>query len=285
MSFSTFEGEISGKIKLAGRAWRAESPRGTVLGVHGYSEYSGRYDHVATFLANRGFNVFWIDLPGHGNSSGRRGNIDSFHTYIEACEFLVQRAAESAKPLHLFGHSLGGLICLRFLQTSPLAKNISSTLLSCPLLGLNRFSEFKLRFLEVVATVLPNITLPNDKELGADSLTHDLEMQKSRSQDTLVNHVVTFHWFREFVRARRAAFREVGALYLPLGIMQAEEELVVSAEESQRFFNLIGAPQKDFKVYPKMRHELVNEVNRAQVLADMLNWFESQSLTRSFVSK
>ncbi len=92
--------------------------RAPVLLVHGFGQ--NRYAwHLpsrsfANYLAQRGFDVFNVDLRGHGRSrsfGGRRSQ--GVHDYIE--HDLPQAVAEvralsGGRPVFLVGHSLGGLV-------------------------------------------------------------------------------------------------------------------------------------------------------------------------------
>ena len=63
---------------LPGRAWCAERPRALVALVHGLGEHSGRYAALAAMLARGRFTCVSLDLPGHGEAPGPRGDIPSW---------------------------------------------------------------------------------------------------------------------------------------------------------------------------------------------------------------
>ena len=79
-------------------------------------EHSGRYKIFKEFLKNQKFGVYALDLIGHGRSSGRRGDIKKFDRVFRYCraELIYIRKKFLDTPIILFGHSLGGLICLSF---------------------------------------------------------------------------------------------------------------------------------------------------------------------------
>lgn len=100
--------------RLAG----AETTRAPVLLVHGFGQ--NRYAfHLpsrsfSNYLAAEGFDVFNVDLRGHGRSR-KLGTVRSLgaHCYVE--EDLPQAVAEvralsGNRPVFLVGHSLGGLV-------------------------------------------------------------------------------------------------------------------------------------------------------------------------------
>ena len=96
-----------------------DAPLATLLCVHGLSEHSGRYAHLAGAATAAGIDVLAVDLAGHGRSSGRRGHIRGFEAdHYGAVDALIRAADEAALPgpRVLLGHSLGGLIALRWMQ-------------------------------------------------------------------------------------------------------------------------------------------------------------------------
>lgn len=278
--------------KIAGRFFRSNhNTRGTIVGSHGYSEHSGRYLRFAKFLTENGFDFAMLDLPGHGMSDGRRSNIDRFDDYVDCfSDFFktIQRMGAQA-PFHGFGHSLGGLVVVRFTQTRDDAKKFESLALSSPLMGLSRQafhgtgvlaqSSIGRGLLFLISSMMPNIKLPNKKDLGGSNLTHDQEIYKERAADPLIKPTVTFHWTREFLKARRAAIRNASLLQLPVGLFQSGEDRVVSTTQAFEFFQKLKNPKNCRIIYPGLFHEILNELpaDREKVMNDILNFISSIS--------
>jgi len=262
--------------KIHGRRWPAKNPRSTLVGVHGYSEHSGRYSHLAEFLNSKDVDVFWIDLPGHGLSEGARNNIDDFNDYVVSLDRFVREVErmEASRPLHLFGHSLGGLVSIRLLQQQT-PHSLQSLILSGPLLGLDRFDAVKMNFLRLLTSFFPNIRLRNKRELSGPYLTRDESILKDRAADPLINTHVTFHWFREFCRAHDVAWASVERIHLPVLMLLAGDERVVSSQAIQEFFKKIPSVDKRLIDYPEMKHEVVNELGRERVFEDIASWISS----------
>src|SRR5262249_9567323 len=65
---------------LPGRLWAAAEPRAVVAVLHGLGEHCGRYAALASDLAQAGFSVAAVDLPGHGEARGPRGDMRSWTT-------------------------------------------------------------------------------------------------------------------------------------------------------------------------------------------------------------
>ena len=126
-------------IHLAYEYLAAESPVGTVVILHGYTEFYQKYEEMAWYLVNRGYNVLLYDQRGHGYSEREvsdpaLAHIDSFADYVTDLEDLIREfvlPTAPGLPLHLYGHSMGGTVCLLYLQKHP--DIITSAVLSSPM--------------------------------------------------------------------------------------------------------------------------------------------------------
>lgn len=77
----------------------------TVLLVHGWESNSFRWRNLISKLQDADYNVFSFDAPAHGNSSGKLFNVP-LHADC------VQHMIKAFKPVHLIGHSIGGMTIL-----------------------------------------------------------------------------------------------------------------------------------------------------------------------------
>lgn len=118
-------------------------PRGTIIALHGYNGYSAFNLSALYRLAEDGWAVVAVDLPGHGNSSGPRGYIGDFSEYAVAVRDVVawtesQKDYALPRPLVLLGHSTGGAAALETLWDYP--AGIDRAVLLAPLLAPRRFA-------------------------------------------------------------------------------------------------------------------------------------------------
>ena len=123
--FGRFDKEIlrastpSGRALAVVRKSRGDLPRrGAVLLVHGFAQ--NRYSwHLSTrsfvnYLADRGFDVFNLELTGHGRSREYgTATALSFDEYVEDASAVLDALCVwgSAKSMFVVGHSLGGAVC------------------------------------------------------------------------------------------------------------------------------------------------------------------------------
>lgn len=282
-----FEFRGSNAWTLRGRRSQGlERPKGSFIGLHGYSEHSARYEHIMQFWLESGYESVWMDLPGHGLSQGKRANIDRFEDYLESFEKFLTTIEKFSmpQPWHFFAHSLGALVGIRFLQTSARAAQFASATLSSPLLGLYKMNGWKLWLVAKLVHFLPNVTMANRYRIGSQLLSHDVEMLKQRNSDPLIVPSYTTHWVREVLRAREDAFSEVDKILVPLAIFQAGEELITNREDTERFYQALSVSQKEWKVYEGFRHEILHEIGRERVMKDILKWVHSVAEESSAVS-
>jgi acylglycerol lipase len=93
------------------RRWNAkETPTTSILIFHGITAYSGPYGPmIAETLAAAGYNVFGMDLRGHGFSDGKRGDYPSEARLIKDLEETIAAVKPKSTKLIVLGHSLGVL--------------------------------------------------------------------------------------------------------------------------------------------------------------------------------
>ena len=105
-------------------------------------------------------------------------------------------------------------------------------------------------------------------------------MQEKRRQDPLIHPIVTVGWTREFLRARKEAYKEVLKIKTPSGFFLSGEDLVVSQKSSENFYSMIASEKKCLKIYPGLFHEILNEADRFEVMTDILQWIEQHYLDK-----
>jgi alpha-beta hydrolase superfamily lysophospholipase len=105
------------------RLWDAarESPV-SVLIFHGITGYSGPYGPmVADQLTGAGYNVFGLDLRGHGLSDGKRGDYPSADRFAKDLAEILALVKSKSHKLVLMGHSLGVLVAIAAVKNNPRA--------------------------------------------------------------------------------------------------------------------------------------------------------------------
>jgi alpha-beta hydrolase superfamily lysophospholipase len=265
-------------LRLFERRWRPDGePRGELLLVHGFVEHGGRYAPTAEALARRGFAVSAADLRGHGKSAGPRCWIRAFDEYLEDLDVSFDRTVRRAagKPVFVLGHSLGGLIAVSWCIRRRGAPR--GLILSGPVLQVGRQLFPWLRRLAGVGSVLfPRLRLTR---MGGRKISRDPAIVAQFRDDPLVFHGrFPVRTGAEILRAgdlARAALEEVR---VPLLILHGTADRVAAVEASQALFDRAGAADKTLRLYPDLYHEVLNEPEKVQVLADLIEWLERRTV-------
>ncbi|NOZ86141.1 MAG: alpha/beta hydrolase [Deltaproteobacteria bacterium] len=263
--------------KLYRQTWFADTPKAAALFIHGYGDHSGRYEPLARKLTGMGVSVYALDYRGHGKSGGRRGAISSFEQYMDDVDQVRKRLvqAEEGKPWFIIGHSLGGLIALKFAIERP--DGASGVVVSSPLLGLALdVPAIKAFAGRLLSGILPFVSLPT--EIDPKDLSHDNQIVEAYIADPLVHKVANARWFTQTEKAQHIILQSAPNLEMPLLHMQAGGDKIVSVKTSREFFEKAGTADKVYKEYPGLYHELFNEIpsDRDQVFSDLADWLSGR---------
>ncbi len=253
-------------------AAQGERARARVLVIHGFAEHSGRYAHVLRALSEKGFDAWAIDLRGFGKSDGGRGCVKRFDDYLEDISALIAAAAQDReKPLFMIGHSMGGLVSTRFCQERP--SGVKGLLLSSPFFRVKmRVPPSKKLVASLLSSLLPNLKLATN--LDASNLSRDPEVAKAYLADPLVFGTATTRWFTEAMKAQDRALAAAGELRIPVLVVHGAADALADPEGSRAFHERLGAADKTLRLWPELRHEILNEPEKAEVIQVYTDWIE-----------
>lgn len=250
--------------------------KGTLFWVHGYAEHSGRYEAVIRYLGEEGWHSLAWDLRGHGRSTGRRGFITDVEEYLYDLTAVWTHWKERLPtPVVLIGHSLGGLIVLRYRQKYSDIWVPAATIVSAPLIQLKlHVPRWKRAMGEVAARFFPTMSLPSG--LDPKQLTHDEAEALAYAQDPLVFRIATAGWFAAIQRAQVELWKDLPRLttgkYL---FLLPEQDPVCDSEAARRFYHHLPAPEKQLITYPDSYHEPLHETFRQKVYQDLAAYLAS----------
>src|SRR5262245_34619178 len=156
---------VDRNLVLPGRVWCAQRPRALFAIVHGIGEHSGRYSALASDLVRWRFTCVALDLPGHGEANGPRGDIPSWEKLrdlIVPASFSPTRGLPGPPPelpVVLVGHSMGGVIALDHAISHP--KGLRALVLSAPALKTAMPPWWKLALANAAKLTTPTAGFPN----------------------------------------------------------------------------------------------------------------------------
>ena len=261
-------------ITIGYREWLPDDGhiRAVVFILHGLGEHSGRYRHVAEPLTDVGFACYGIDHLGHGNSGGTRAYIPDAQLAIDDLDQLcgIVSAEHPELPALLFGHSMGSLIGLGFaLQHPDRLHGVATT--GTPLHGERNRPAWLVSLCLKAANYFPKLRLSPPG--GPSVLTADKDMLREWLADPLIDKGM---WrvgtSAALVRLARNICEQAHNLKLPLLIMHGEGDHLVPASGSAFLAEAAGSTDVTLKLYSDLRHELVNEVNREEIINTLRDW-------------
>lgn len=262
-------------LSLATYRWTIpETPRSVVVLTHGHGEYATKYEHVAQAFNARGHAFVAYDVRGHGRSGGPRGHSPSYEALLSDLGRVIAAAQAEwpGRPLFLYGHSFGGQVTLNYLIERQPA--LDGVIVSAPWLRLTYLPPaWKVTLARLLAGLIPAFT----QDTGLDTavpMTHDAALMAAYPDQHLVHARMSARLGVDAMARGEALLAEAGALRLPLLIVHGGDDGVFAPAVSREFFERAASADKTFKVYPGLYHEVHNEVERAQVLGDILDWLD-----------
>jgi alpha-beta hydrolase superfamily lysophospholipase len=299
-----------GDANLATYSWSGSgTPRALVLILHGMAEHAARYDRLASHLVKSGFAVRAHDHRGHGRSvsesaplghiADRRGwdlAVEDTHAHVSAI------AAElPGIPIVLLGHSMGSLISQEFLI------RYGDTLSGAILSGTSGKPNFLASLGRLIARaerlrlgrrgmskLLDKIS--NDdfmKEFKparttSDWLSRDEAEVDKYIADPLSGGISSAQLWIDLLdgiaRSSRPERQRLVPSELPVFLFSGSLDPVGHNTRGVRqlveAYAEAGLTKVEYTFYPEGRHEMLNESNREEVYADVVQWIEREVLGR-----
>jgi len=245
--------------------------RGALILLHGFGDHSGRYAHVAEWFAEHGLAVYALDQRGHGRSPGTRGHVSRFAQFLSDVAALRRLvASETAAPQLLLGHSFGGTVALRYLETEP--EGLTGAIVSSPFLAVAmRVPAWKRAMARLLVEVLPAVPVATGMDLA--HLSTDPAVGQAARSDPLYHRVMSPRAYREILAAQAAVAAGGRHIRVPLLLLLAGEDRIVSRSASEAFAGTLPG-DVTVRTYPGFFHEIFNEPERARVFRDVEPWLE-----------
>ncbi|CAI8903100.1 alpha/beta fold hydrolase [Chryseobacterium sp. IT-36CA2] len=292
--------KINNESQLFYTLFSPETAKATLLIVHGMQEHSGRYAEIAEYFAVHGIAVLTYDHLGHGKSVEEKKDIGFFQLkkpderLVADAEMMADYLAEQFPdvPHFILGHSMGSFItrCLLQKASSKFAGAII-TGTGGPLPGIDLLRGYlslataiaprHRTFLNSVFTSVNNKHFKKDKDFSDTSwLSVNPNNRKAFEQDELCGIPFTHNAFYTLFTIYKKATARNWASSIP----QSFPFLFVSGQNDPigdfgkgvmhtvEHLKADGFQNVDVKIYPNMRHEILNEEIREEVLNGIYNW-------------
>ena len=296
-----YDSKGAGKIHAC--RWTPEGePRAVVQILHGIAEFVERYDAFAKYLNSHGFLVVAEDHMGHGQSINGDGIQGYFHGgWFTAVEDSMQLMADTREsfpdlPYILFGHSMGS-----FMARTILCKYPDCGITGAVICGTGWQPAFALpALIRVVEGICKRTgeTEPNEKlqsmvfgsynkkvehpRTPYDWLTRDAKIVDAYIAHPLCGFTASAGLLREMLKGihyiEQKKNLERMRKDLPVFFIAGGDDPVgpygKGVQTCADAFRKAGMENVTVRIYPLCRHEILNEINREAVFADVLQWME-----------
>ncbi|MCT7374981.1 alpha/beta fold hydrolase [Chelativorans salis] len=274
--------------------------KGVVQINHGLAEHAARYARFADFLAAHGFHIYAHDHRGHGHTKAPDAPLGTFGQEPAAENVIADVLAVHERiatdhpglPVILFGHSMGAMIALAFLMrhasrvraaalwNAPLANRLEARAAKAVL----AWERFRLGS-DVPSQLIPRLTFQAwitaipDARTPFDWLSRDAEEVEKCIADPLCGWLPTVAmWRAVFDFNLMIAGGDFSAVPkgLPVQLVGGGADPSTKGGETVRRLEARlrreGFSNLETIIYPEIRHESLNELNREVIMGDFAQW-------------
>ncbi|MBO4635331.1 MAG: alpha/beta fold hydrolase [Bacteroidales bacterium] len=289
---SSFDG-----LQLQARLIAPEKPKAVVVLVHGMAEHKERYYPFMTWLSEMGYACLITDLRGHGATVTTPDDLGHFGK--NALQALVEDTCSVLRYAHqlypglkvfLFGHSMGSMVVRATLKRQP---ELLDGLIVCgspsknPAAGLGIFLTQLIRIfrgdrhrsMTIAVMMFGTYEMKFSKADGIHNawLSTNRANVQAYNNDPLCGYKFTLNGYRTVLQLMQD-------IYNPKGWSPAREELPVhfiagaddpcitslkDFSKAVSFVRQMGYRTVTSKVYPGLRHEILNEIGKEDVWRDV----------------
>jgi len=273
----TFDGV--GGVTIATRTWRPDSGiRGIMILIHGFNSHSGYFAWVAEQFAASGFATYALDHRGRGKSGGERFYVEHFSDWLADVDTLIgiARSETPDMPVYVLGHSVGGVIASSYVFEHQ--KEIAG--LVCESfafdVGVPHLAQLALEGAGALVPHLPVYTLKNE------IFSRDPAVVAQMNSDPLIkNEKQPAETTAEVLKAAALLGHNMPGIKIPVFILHGTDDKATRPQGSQYFYDHVGSKDKTLKLYEGGYHDLLNDIDKKTVMADILAWVNARVPARA----
>jgi alpha-beta hydrolase superfamily lysophospholipase len=290
--------------KIVYYKWKSHNSdvKGIVQIAHGMEERAKRYDYFAKRLNKAGYIVYANDHRGHGFTAKNKENLgyiadeDGFNWMVKDMKQLTDiiKGENPSQPVILVGHSMGSFLSQRYVEKY--GNNIDYLILSGTNGKPNRITklgvliskhEIRKHGRKHLSTVMEKLGIGGYNKnffpcrTNADWISSDEKVVDKFIADEYCGFTSTSSFYYDFIKGLWEIHEknnlEKIPKQLPIYMFSGDKDPVGNQGKGViSLYNTlikIGLHDVSYRLYKDGRHEMLNEINKDDVIDDILEWF------------
>ena len=284
----TLQETSTGKINVIKYSSNVPSDK-IVLCIHGFCCDGRIFDYLGNSLAKNGFDVYSIDLPGHGKSYGEKGDLD-FDACLTSIHDIVTKLKGTSK-LYILAHSMGCTYALWYAHT--FKKSIDGLILFAPYVrmpSIKKRSEIEPSNIRFLYFLLRKMLTPKTRIMATQKLPNFLKIGGLEIEQMLKDESLNFHYSYRYIvdvlAFRNTMVSKLANVDVPVLFLHGKKDRNVFPEVSTQFCNLVNSTDKKIEildcdhwfnhcVFYTQDNKRYSEESRVQIINLVKNWLFS----------
>ena len=252
-AWTTTESGFAGNdgARLFYRAWRPVAPATgrpprALIFLHRGHEHSGR---IATLVERFGQQQDWAfayDARGHGYSPGERGDAPDFATLVNDLDAFVRHIAAlyeiAPENMIVVANSVGAVVAATWVHDY--APRIRGLVMAAAAFSIKLYVPLAKPALRFARRFKPDLFVTSYIRPGM--LTHSHEEAQAYATDPLIAKSISARILLELADTAERIVHDAAAIDVPVLMLVADKDYVVSEAPQKRFFDRLSSPLKRY---------------------------------------
>lgn len=242
-----------------------EASKMAVLLIHGLAEHSGRYVDFIKKLTEANISVFAMDLRGHGQSKGKKGDSENINKVIEDVDLVVEyiKSNYNFENFGIFGHSIGGMVSSLYASLN--AGKVDFMILSSPAI----YCPKKLKIMKFVPYKLLPFVYVKKKH------SESQEMLDYSRKDRFALHKFSIRTVGVFFIEGLKKLNKVLNIKCPVLLLNGQKDRLLSEQyHFEEFMSKLDNKKNEIISYKDAKHRIVQNEGADKRIKDIINWIK-----------
>jgi pimeloyl-ACP methyl ester carboxylesterase len=244
-----------------------------LLFVHGAWHGAWCWDeHFLPYFAEHGYSTHALSLRGHGASEGKQKlRWSSISRYVSD---VVQVASQFEQPPVVIGHSMGGLVVQKYLETQPAPAAV--LLASVPPRGVIR-STLNIARHHPLAFLKTNATFTLYHIISTPALTQEAFFSKNMPPEQVKGYFALMQneAYRAFLDMMIFNLPRPKRVKTPVLVLGGADDTIFTRKEVE---STARAYRTQATIFPNTAHDLMLEAGWEAVAGTILEWLGSKGI-------